>query len=348
MPIKYLNNNNSGASGATMKYTNINNGSSVLSTFKIRKVYSDPIAVSNTQKAIFGYGITADYVSMTNLVSNTGVLANDTTGVGTARHNLAAATYGTDKAIFSYGVGTPGSGLFGAGVTNLVSNTGVVASNTLGVGTIRSRLAATGYGLDKAIFGYGYDSSTSPYRVSMTNLVSNTGVVASDTTGVGTARWNLAATRYGGAGKAMFAYGTTNDTTELSTINLISDTGVVASDTSAAAGSSRRQCTGATYGGDKAILGFGISSNQYQRTTNLVSNTGVIASDAANLGVQERSWLAASGYGGDKAIFGFGEVNGTRYALTNLVSNTGVVASNTVNSNPTARYGLAAAGYSLT
>jgi hypothetical protein len=37
------------------------------------------------QKAIFGYGYTTAVVSMTNLVSNTGVVASDTTRVGTAR-----------------------------------------------------------------------------------------------------------------------------------------------------------------------------------------------------------------------------------------------------------------------
>jgi hypothetical protein len=44
--------------------------------------------------AIFGYGFTTVYVSMTNLVSNTGVVATDTTGVGTSRGRLAAAAYG--------------------------------------------------------------------------------------------------------------------------------------------------------------------------------------------------------------------------------------------------------------
>jgi len=33
-------------------------------------------------------------VSITNLVSNTGVVANDTAGVGTARGMLGAAAYG--------------------------------------------------------------------------------------------------------------------------------------------------------------------------------------------------------------------------------------------------------------
>ena len=94
-----------------------------------------------TSKAIFGYGALASYYSMTNLVSNTGVVATDTTGVGTARGGLAAATYGVDTAIFGYGQN--GSAV---STTNLVSNTGVVATNTTGVGTARYGLAAASYG----------------------------------------------------------------------------------------------------------------------------------------------------------------------------------------------------------
>jgi hypothetical protein len=60
------------------------------------------------------------------------------------------------------------------------------------VGTARQTLAAAGYGGDKAIFGYGWIGS----YVSMTNLVSNTGVVSTDVTGVGTARYGLAAAGY--------------------------------------------------------------------------------------------------------------------------------------------------------
>jgi hypothetical protein len=74
----------------------------------------------------------------------------------------------------------------------LVSNTGVVATDTAGVGTARYLLAAAGYGIDKAIFGYGYTGS----QVSITNKVSNTGVVATDTAGVGTVKDSLAAAGY--------------------------------------------------------------------------------------------------------------------------------------------------------
>ena len=52
------------------------------------------VVTSGTQKAIFGYGYTSTVVSMTNLVNNTGVVATDTTGVGTARYYLAAARFG--------------------------------------------------------------------------------------------------------------------------------------------------------------------------------------------------------------------------------------------------------------
>ena len=93
-----------------------------------------------TQKAIFGYGWTNTNVSITNLVSNTGVVATDTTGVGTARNHLAAAGYGGDKAIFGYGYTT-----VNVSITNLVSNTGVVASDTTGVGSARNQLAAAGF-----------------------------------------------------------------------------------------------------------------------------------------------------------------------------------------------------------
>ena len=54
---------------------------------------SASVVISGTTKAIFGYGYSGASVSMTNLVSNTGTVAIDTTGVGTARYTLAAAGY---------------------------------------------------------------------------------------------------------------------------------------------------------------------------------------------------------------------------------------------------------------
>jgi len=262
----------------------LNSATSSFSRRALSASYLIPTS-NNTTKAIFGYGYNGSVgVSMTNLVSNIGIVANDTTGVGTARSNLAAAGYGTDKAIF--GFGTTGANV---SMTNLVSNTGVVATDTTGVGTERESLAAVGYGSDKAIFGYGYTTAA----VSLSNLVSNTGVVATDTTGVGTARRLLAATGYGG---------------------------------------------------DKAIFGYGFTTGNASMT-NLVSNTGIVATDTTGVGTARYS-LAAAAYGTDKAIFGYG-TTGARVSMTNLVSNTGVVANDTTGVG-TARDRLSAAGYSTT
>ncbi len=102
------------------------------------------------KQGIFGFGSDNSRVSMTNKVSDEGVVSSDVTGVGTARQNLAACEYGGDKGIFGYGY----SGSM-CSMTNLVSNTGVVSSDVTGVGTARYNLAACGYGGDKGIFGYG-------------------------------------------------------------------------------------------------------------------------------------------------------------------------------------------------
>ena len=327
--------------------------------------------VSGVQKAIFGFGsVSGSYKNVTNLVSSTGVVATDTTGVGTARSRLAAAGYGGDKAIF--GFGNNGSN---TNVTNLVSNAGVVATDTTGVGSAREKLAASGYGGDKAIFGFGYGDGTGfpgdtrPERTSMTNLVSNTGVVASDTTGVGTARINSAAAKYG-SGKAIFGFGQTGSG-YTSITNLVSNTGVMASDTTGV-GLKRFRLAATGYGGDKAIFAFGgqsapktntnpyngstYTNNNYSDSTSdttcLVSNLGVVASDITGVGTA-RTDAAAAGYGGDKAIFGFGEAKGGVYYIqsynnfTNLVSNTGVIASHTYGVGA-ARTSLSAASYSTT
>ena len=52
---------------------------------------SDVPSAPPNENGIFGYG--GGYVSMTNLVSNVGVVATDVTGVGTARAESAACSY---------------------------------------------------------------------------------------------------------------------------------------------------------------------------------------------------------------------------------------------------------------
>jgi len=294
-------------------------------------------------RAIFGYGAGgASYYSLTNLVSNTGVVGTDVTGVGTARNFLAAAGYGGDKAIFGYGF-NPSTDT-NTNATNLVSNLGVVGTDVTAVGTARRFLAAAGYGGDKAILGYGL-TDTPPFSVSLTNLVSNTGVVGTDVTGVGTARRSLAAAGYGGD-KAIFGYGETDGggTSVLTITNLVSNTGVVGTDvTGISILRNRTHLAAASYGGDKAIFGYGFYGF-FASITTLVSNIGVVGAIVTGVGT-ERAYLAAAGYGGDKAIFGYGIAGSGDTSLTNLVSNTGVVATDTTGVG-TARSGLAAASYS--
>ena len=58
-------------------------------------------------------------------------MGSDQSGAGTARTLDAAAMYGGDKAIF---------GFSGTGVTNLVNNSGVVASDTSAVGSAKGEV----------------------------------------------------------------------------------------------------------------------------------------------------------------------------------------------------------------
>ena len=78
-------------------------------------------------------------------------------------------------------------------------------------------------GNDEGIFGFGRPTTA------VTNLVSNAGVVSTDVTGVGSARYYSAACEYGGD-KGIFGYGET-DSAIVSITNLVSNTGVVATDT---------------------------------------------------------------------------------------------------------------------
>ena len=188
----------------------------------------------------------------------------------------------------------------------------------------------------RAIFAYGNTGSVT----AVSNLVNSSGTVASDVTGVGSAREGLTASGYG-VDKAIFGYGYTD--TEVSMTNLVNSSGVVASDVTGV-GTARAWPGAAAYGGDKAIFGYGDTGSETATAiTNLVTNAGVVGSDVSGVGTA-RDFLGATGYGEDKAIFGFGH-DGSATGVTNLVNSSGVVASD-VSAVGTARYGLAAAAYS--
>jgi len=279
---------------------------------------------------IFGYGYDgSNRVSMTNIVSNTGVVATDVTGVGTVRTLGDGCEYGTDTAIF--GFGNPSSGVV-TNATNLVSNAGVVASDQAATtGTARYVLAACSYGGDKGIFGFGSGGSA------ISNLVSNTGVVATDVSNSGTAREVGAACEYG-TDTAIFGFG---QGAAGGATNLVTNVGVIGSDV-AAVGTSRTTCGACSYGGDKGIF-FGGSDGSPSDITNLVSNTGVIQSDGTGVGTA-RDALGGTQYGGDKGIFAYG-TTGSMVSISNLVSNAGVLQSDQVATTGTARTGVSSCSF---
>jgi hypothetical protein len=241
--------------------------------------------------AIFGFGrdTPTHNVQYTNLVSNTGVVsANQAATTGSARSYISACSFGPNDAkegIFRGGTLMPS--YVTVATTNIVDTSGVVASDVTGVGTITYGAAGCEYGDDKGIFGFGWRVPAPQQAMNCTNLVSNTGVVASDqATATGTARYVLAACSFGGD-KGIFGFGSgpSNIT------NIVSNTGVVQADVSGV-GTARNVISACEYGGDKGIFGFGTGSN----ATNLVSNTGVVASDQAAATGPNRDGAAACSF----------------------------------------------------
>jgi hypothetical protein len=294
-----------------------------------------PIPPPQNPYGLFGFGYDgSSNVSLTNLVNSSGVVASDTTGVGTARKTLAGCEYGNDKGIFGFGH----DGSASSALTNLVSNAGVVATDTAGVGTAIHHRAAATYGGDKGIFAYGAVVGS---NVSTSNLVSNTGVVSSDVSGVGTARSEMPAACEFGTDKDRCIFGFGHDGSVTGVTNLVSNTGVVASDVSAV-GTARYHVAACGFGDDEGIFAFG-GTPGLTAISNLVSNVGVVASDTTGVGTA-RNTPAATQYGTDKGIFGFGTDASDYTAVTNLVSNAGVVATD-VTGVGTARNQIAACSY---
>ena len=301
-------------------------------------VSDDAVAITDfvptIQRAIFAFGNTGSKVNTRNLVGTNGVVASDASGAGTARSNLAAATYGGDKAIFAFG--DPAASGYTA-ISNLVSNTGVVGTDVSAVGDAKGAPCAVTFGTSgQALFAYGVTSE----NVNTRNIVSSAGVVASTVSGAGTVRRSLGGTGYG-TGLGIFAFGDGESYFAIS--NLVNTSGVIGSDVSAV-GTARTHTAGARYGsGGTALFAFGnTSGDNLINTRNLVNNVGVVASDATGAGTARYSVQAAE-YGGDKAIFGFGD-SGSKTGVTNLVSNSGVVATDT-SAVGTANAGNSAAGY---
>ena len=70
-----------------------------------------------------------------------------------------------------------------------MDDNGVIATDTTAAGTGRQRTAGCGYGGDKGIMVGGGKDDSGIKAMSLSNLISNTGVVASDTAEVTSKRY---------------------------------------------------------------------------------------------------------------------------------------------------------------
>lgn len=222
----------------------------------------------------------------------------------------------------------------GVATCNLISTSGVIASDTTTAGSNKIGGAGAGYGGDKGIFGYGADP-VSGLTTPTTNLVSNTGVVAAAISYAGFySVQDTCAANYG-IDKAFFQGGYSGGTTNM--LSLVTNTGVVASQTNAGGTLHGHAATG--YGTDTAITlfgGFMYTCNSScppqeifaaDRQTYKVSNTGVFTYVSATAALP-KSYAGAARYGVDKAISVCGTTAAGGYGTTrNLISNTGVVAA---------------------
>jgi len=241
---------------------------------------------------------------------------------------------------------------------HLLSNTGVVGSNvSASVLALNGQTGLT-YGLDKAIFGWGFAGSTGTYPNTVWNnhksvLVSNTGVVGSDTTiSTDSYRGEAQGFSYGGdkgiviGGEGQDFANSASKTSSANRKNLISNTGIVASET-ACSGSKRYSGAGGEYGGDKGIQAYGVgnASSVGITSSNKVSNIGVVSSDITGVGTG-RIYTSYVRYGGDKGLISGGIVVSSWSELQahNLVSNTGVVATD-VSHTHDARFRSIGCGY---
>jgi hypothetical protein len=226
----------------------------------------------------------ATQLSISNLVSNTGVVAGDTPAAGTSRNLAAATNYSSDKAFVAYGqkINFPAAGATIYNTTNLISNTGVIASDTPGAGQ-KTAAGALTYGIGKGIIAYGLFNYTTPLPTytAVSQLVSDTGVFSGTTATAGTARDRVAGLAIG-SDTGIFVYGTAAPGGAYGFLtSTVSNTGVLSSSSNIPApAASARQTGGAKYGGDKAFTAYGFATPSSIRVMTLFSNTGVATSQA--------------------------------------------------------------------
>jgi len=258
-------------------------------------VASDTGAVGTARQevAAIGYGadlgifrggvVSGSTKGLTNLVNNVGVVAADVAKVGTALQRQHGARFGTGgKGVFALG----SAGNTVSAISNIVNNVGVVQNDTAAVSGVTARYEANAvrFGFEFAIIRGGGPADSGTAK-SMSNKISNTGVLAADVSGVGTAGQGGGGSTFGTDGAAVFAFGSAAGTL-YNSMNKVSNVGIVASNSSGA-GTARYGLGSAGYGSDKGVFAFGNSSastGSYVNTKNLLNSSGAMGNDVTGVG----------------------------------------------------------------
>lgn len=202
----------------------------------------------NNQAIFYGGVINNDNnaCSLSTQVSNTGVFASDTSTADTGTYNGVAVSINKIQGFLAWGL--TGGSFVRRDAYSIISNTGVIGSfQSISGATSRIAAAATPYGGDKACMAYGGLDGNGYPPINTSNLISNTGLISADISGVGTARERMGAGGYG-ADKGIFGYGGQGiNITQYNVTNLVSNTGAVASDT-AGVGTPRQNLASPSYG----------------------------------------------------------------------------------------------------
>lgn len=304
-------------------------------------------------------------ISKSNIITNQGVVASDTSNTtATARQNAGGSGYGGDKAIVTFG-GPDASNIETTNRYNLINNLGIISADTTTSAATR-KMAATQaeYGGDRAISIGGFGNTGGGgggnpiYYNNKYNLITNTGVVQSDSTtptGYISSTNARVGVRYGGD-KAFFYKDINSRPANLTqassytyNINLVSNTGQIANDVTGVT-SFRNSAASSGYGGDKATIVYGGRwyDTSYWTTSTLISNTGTFVGVSNSLGTG-RSGSSGTTYGRDKAIIGYGAVitaqTGASVSLGykfTYINNLGVLTSEVNAVGSERQYGIGA------
>jgi hypothetical protein len=277
-----------------------------------------------------GGGAGAGYTRVVNVSLSGGISysvgAAGTGGVGGYQNGLVNSY----KSIFAFGRNPNNTGK-----SNLVSTTGVIASDTAAVGSARRGVSGTPYGTSgKAMFAFGGTNTSSYSKIQ--NDVSTSGIIASDVTSTALAEASLraaAALHNTGAGSSrscFFFGGTVSGTSYYNNVEWFNDT-ATSSFSSTLVGTPRNGAAAVTFNWNAALIAYGQSGTSTAvNISNTISGTGSPSADITGVGTS-RSQLGAAPYGADLGIFAFGVSGNTStvYSLYNLMSNVGVLSTDT-------------------